>query len=138
MSTPITSPPPPTLRAARRQSRPAPEPRSTTTSPGASCASDTGLPQPSTRSVPVSSPNSISAALYPMSARDFADGVATQHASEPRAVAAYASRTASRVVSPAATRVSPSFARSGVAAAGAVMGAGRFRRRCFFCIESSA
>jgi len=42
----------PTCRAARKQSIPAPLPRSTTTSPGRIAASACGLPQPSPRSAP--------------------------------------------------------------------------------------
>ena len=52
MSTPITRPVSPTSRAARKQSKPPPEPRSTTTSPGFSAAIALGLPHPRPMSAP--------------------------------------------------------------------------------------
>ena len=52
MSIPMTRPAGPTRSAARKQSKPAPEPRSSTVSPGVSDASATGLPQPRPRLAP--------------------------------------------------------------------------------------
>ncbi len=46
MSTPMTRPVGPTLRAARMRSSPAPEPRSSTVSPGATSLKARGLPHP--------------------------------------------------------------------------------------------
>src|SRR6202022_3884689 len=46
MSTPYAYPPGETRLAESRTSRPAPDPRSSTTWPGSSCASIVGLPQP--------------------------------------------------------------------------------------------
>jgi hypothetical protein len=46
MSTPIARPVEPTMRAAMNTSIPAPEPRSSTVSPGAAPALAIGLPQP--------------------------------------------------------------------------------------------
>ena len=52
MSTPITRPVGPTWRAARKQSNPAPLPRSSTVSPGFMAATACGLPQESPRFAP--------------------------------------------------------------------------------------
>ena len=52
MSTPITRPSGPTCRAASRQSKPAPLPRSISTSPGFRAAIACGLPQPRPRLAP--------------------------------------------------------------------------------------
>src|SRR5205823_408470 len=52
MSTPMTLPVLPTRLAARKQSKPAPLPRSSTVSPGSSAAIAWGFPQPSPRSAP--------------------------------------------------------------------------------------
>src|ERR1700730_15836202 len=52
MSIPITRPLAPTCAAARKQSKPAPLPRSITTSPGFRAAIACGLPQPSPRLAP--------------------------------------------------------------------------------------
>jgi hypothetical protein len=46
MSTPMTRPAGPTLRAASSRSMPAPEPRSRTTCPGLTSENASGLPQP--------------------------------------------------------------------------------------------
>ena len=51
MSTPMTRPCGPTALAARKQSMPAPLPRSSTVSPGRKSALSSGLPQPSDSSV---------------------------------------------------------------------------------------
>src|SRR4030042_1657114 len=64
MSTPITLPLFPTLLAARKQSNPAPDPRSSTVSPSFKEASASGLPHPSPRLAP-SGTLSISASEYP-------------------------------------------------------------------------
>ena len=62
MSTPITRPAGPTLRAASKQSKPAPLPRSSTVSPGSSPATACGLPHDSPRFAPSGSVASSSAA----------------------------------------------------------------------------
>ena len=64
MSTPTTRPSGPTRSAARKQSNPAPEPRSSTVSPGASDARATGLPHPRPRFAP-SGTRSSSSRSYP-------------------------------------------------------------------------
>ncbi len=52
MSTPMTCPSGPTCRAARKQSKPPPAPRSRTRSPGFSAAMAVGLPHPRPRLAP--------------------------------------------------------------------------------------
>ena len=64
-STPMTLPARPTLRAARRLSIPAPEPRSSTVWPGVISPRPSGLPTPAKDSVTVGGRASISAASYP-------------------------------------------------------------------------
>ena len=61
ISTPITRPAGPTLRAARKQSKPAPLPRSSTVSPGCIAATACGLPQDRPRFAPSGSVASSSA-----------------------------------------------------------------------------
>src|SRR4030043_1445507 len=65
ISTPITLPPPPTLLAARKQSNPAPEPRSRTVSPSFNDARATGLPHPRPKFAP-SGTVFNSSSVYPM------------------------------------------------------------------------
>ena len=64
MSTPMTLPVLPTLRAARKLSNPAPDPRSRTTSPSLRDAKARGLPQPRPRFAP-SGTAARSASEYP-------------------------------------------------------------------------
>src|SRR6266487_4891664 len=52
ISTPITWPLEPSSRAARKQSKPAPLPKSRTVSPPRNAAADNGVPQPRSRSAP--------------------------------------------------------------------------------------
>ena len=60
MSTPITFPFGPTFFAVKKQSKPPPEPKSTTVSPSFSIANATGFPQPKFKSAPSGTePNSL-------------------------------------------------------------------------------
>jgi len=64
ISTPITRPVFPTFCAARNASNPAPDPRSSTTSPSWIAEKATGLPHPNPRFAP-SGTAFMSASLYP-------------------------------------------------------------------------
>jgi hypothetical protein len=64
ISTPMTRPVSPTWRAAKKQSKPAPQPRSNTTSPGFNSAIASGLPQPSPRLAPAGTADN-SSSEYP-------------------------------------------------------------------------
>src|SRR4030042_3301338 len=79
MSTPMTRPFLPTLLAARKQSNPAPEPRSSTVSPALREARATGFPHPSPRLAP-SGTLSTSSSEYPtLLLASRADWVLLQH-----------------------------------------------------------
>jgi len=65
MSTPITFPLSPTFLEARKQSNPAPEPRSRTVSPSLREASATGFPHPRLRFAP-SGTDASSSSPYPI------------------------------------------------------------------------
>mmetsp|Transcript_15243 Transcript_15243/g.64343 ORF Transcript_15243/g.64343 Transcript_15243/m.64343 type:complete len:214 (+) Transcript_15243:623-1264(+) len=67
MSTPTTKPSRPTSSCARKQSTPAPQPRSSTVSPRFSAARRTGVPHPTPRSA--SPATARSASVYPMAER---------------------------------------------------------------------
>src|SRR5713226_1530229 len=107
MSTPYACPPGATRRAESSTSRPAPLPRSRTTSPACNCASAVGLPQP--RLAPRESPRSATSAfeyssspMGPLMASDPPQQVGSQQLPPSRnliAVSAYFARTESRMLS---------------------------------------